>query len=121
MIAVLSPMTTIRLLDNYMSDSVYLETERGTFKAEPHDRARLDVPTPVCESDASFDQQRLELRIVLKNERVRIWEAAGQIRYSSDGHWSADAAPVPQLAEPGGGRGIVVGAMGGFWLKRVNI
>jgi len=113
--------TTIRLLDNFMSDSVYLETEHGTVKAEPHDRARLDVPVPLCETDASFGRQRLELRISLKNERIRVWEAGGQVRYSRDGRWSADAPSVPRLAEAGGGRGIVVGAMGGFWFKRVNI
>src|ERR1041385_8732019 len=102
-------MTTIRLLDNYMSDSVYLETERGTFKAEPHDRAWVDVPVPVCENNANFGQQRMELRILLSDARIRIWEAGGCVRHSRDGCWRADAEPVPQLAESGGGRGIVIG------------
>ncbi len=113
--------TTIRIVDNFMSDSVLLDVDTQSVRVEPHGRVRVDVPIPVCEDADAFKRQRLELRILLKNERVRIWESAGRVRFSLDGQWRADAEPVPKLCETEGGRGIVVGAMGGFWFKRVNV
>lgn len=113
--------TTIRIVDNYMSESILLDVDNQTLRIGPHDRLFVDLPVPVCEDEASFRGARLELRIVAKDQRIRFWESAGSVRFARDGVWRQDAEAVPKLCEVGGGRGIVVGAMGGFWFKRVNV
>lgn len=113
--------TIIRMVDNFMSESVVLKTDSEHHKVDPHDRARISIPVPVCETAEAFRRQTLELQIPAKRESIRLWEASGHVRFSRDGQWKEDAEPVPRLSEPGGGRGIIVGAMGGFWLKRVNV
>jgi len=113
--------TILRIIDNYMSETVMLDADKQTLRVGPHDRIFLEVQIPVCEDEETFRRNRLELRILAKEEKVRLWEADGQVRFSRDGVWRADAEAVPKLAQAGGRRGIVVGAMGGFWFKQVNV
>jgi hypothetical protein len=113
--------TTIRVVDNFMSETLLLQCSGQGYKIEPHDRAWMSEHVPVCESEEEFRRHPFELRILAKGETIHLWEAGGQVRFSRDGQWHRDGEPVARLSEAGGGRGIVVGAMGGFWLKRVNV
>jgi hypothetical protein len=109
------------MIDNYMSETVMLDAGNQTLRVGPHDRIFVEIPVPVCEDEEAFRQNRLELRILAKDEKVRLWEAGGQVRCARDGAWRPDAEAVPKLPAAGGRRGIVVGAMGGFWFKQVNV
>jgi hypothetical protein len=114
-------MTTIRVVYNYMTETVSLAFEGGVCTVHPHGRETAHAVIPLCEDASAFERQGVELSIPRLDQRIRIWEAEGRIRFSRDGRWQPDAEVVPAFDEAGGGRGLIVGATGAFWFKKVNI
>jgi hypothetical protein len=114
-------MTTVRVVYNFMTETVFLEFEGSVCAVEPHGRETLRAVIPVCDDRAAFERTRMVLSLPRVSQRVCIWESAARIRFSTDNTWCPEAAPVAGVSEAGGARGITVGATGAFWLKKVNI